>query len=148
MGKEAKYYDVTCETKCKTIKIKKVKTSDLWEIGSEYRSVDQTGETYGDGPAIVCPKCRNGFKKSYYDPRWKYCPHCSKELKLPYYRYFVYEKYSNTYGGPFISEENADQYLKGIMIEGLGFSANFNIVKLLMVDNYILDEIKEVENES
>lgn len=46
-----------------------------WEKGT-YRSVDQTGETYRDGEALICTNCRNGFKKDYVDARWNFCPAC------------------------------------------------------------------------
>lgn len=56
------------------------KNNSKWESG-RYRSVDQTGETYDDGEAWICPSCRNAFKKTYVDPRWNYCPHCGADMR-------------------------------------------------------------------
>ena len=50
-----------------------------WENG-RYRSVDQTGETYDDGEALICTNCRCGFRKNVVDWRWKYCPACGARM--------------------------------------------------------------------
>jgi len=50
-----------------------------WEK-SRYRRVDQTGETYDDGAALVCSECRNAFKSELL---WKrnYCPNCGADMR-------------------------------------------------------------------
>lgn len=45
-----------------------------------YRSVDQVGETYDDGEAVVCSVCGNAFKLDYCDSRWNFCPQCGNRM--------------------------------------------------------------------
>ena len=48
---------------------------------TEYRSVDQTGETYADGDGWRCSVCCNVWKDEHVSPRWKYCPHCGAKME-------------------------------------------------------------------
>jgi len=50
-----------------------------WEHG-RYRSVDQTGETYDDGEAIICSVCHYAFKERYLWSR-NFCPNCGADMR-------------------------------------------------------------------
>ena len=50
-----------------------------WEHG-RYRSVDQTGESYDDGEAVICSVCRYAFKERYLWSR-NFCPNCGADMR-------------------------------------------------------------------